>query len=83
MEALEEFLRFWVAFSVVDEDSVGSVSVGDLKASEPPHSHALDSVGFWVSCAALSKRRRHAPSFKCPALQEIRLEGKGMHTAVG
>lgn len=33
MEALKEFLRFWVAFSVVDEDGVGSVSVGDLKAS--------------------------------------------------
>ncbi|CAM9288395.1 unnamed protein product [Ectocarpus fasciculatus] len=31
-EALEELLRFWVAFSVVDEDGVGSVSMGDLKA---------------------------------------------------
>lgn len=31
-EALEEFLRFWVAFSVIDEDGAGSVSVGDLKA---------------------------------------------------
>ncbi|CAM9503238.1 unnamed protein product [Ectocarpus sp. 12 AP-2014] len=32
VEALEELLRFWVAFSVVDEDGVGSVSMGDLKA---------------------------------------------------
>ncbi|CAM9872970.1 unnamed protein product [Ectocarpus sp. 4 AP-2014] len=31
VEALEELLRFWVAFSVVDEDGVGSVSMGDLK----------------------------------------------------
>ncbi|CAM9254386.1 unnamed protein product, partial [Hapterophycus canaliculatus] len=30
--ALEEFLRFWVAFSVVDEAGLGKVSVEDLKA---------------------------------------------------
>lgn len=29
--ALEELLRFWVAFSVVDEDGLGTVSVADLK----------------------------------------------------
>eukprot|EP00903_Cladosiphon_okamuranus_P013503 g12576.t1 len=32
VKALEELLRFWVAFSVVDEDGVGSVSIGELKA---------------------------------------------------
>ncbi|CAM9254168.1 unnamed protein product, partial [Scytosiphon promiscuus] len=30
--ALEELLRFWVAFSVVDEDGQGTISVQDLKA---------------------------------------------------
>lgn len=34
LEALEELLRSWVAFSVVDEDGAGSVSVGDLKARQ-------------------------------------------------
>lgn len=33
MAALEELLRFWVAFSVVDEDGLGTVSVEDLKVS--------------------------------------------------
>ncbi|CAM9135119.1 unnamed protein product [Pylaiella littoralis] len=32
LEALEELMRSWVAFSVVDEDGAGSVCIGDLKA---------------------------------------------------
>lgn len=44
MEALQDFLRFWVAFSVVDEGCVGSVSIGDLKASGLPRCVALADV---------------------------------------
>lgn len=44
MDALEEFLRFWVAFSVVDEDGAGSVSVGDLKARRLPRCSVLADV---------------------------------------
>lgn len=32
-ETLKEFLRPWVAFSVVDEEGVGSVSAEDLKVN--------------------------------------------------
>lgn len=31
LEAFKEFVRLWVAFSVVDDQGLGSVSVGDLK----------------------------------------------------
>lgn len=44
MEALGEFLRFWVAFNVVDEDGVGSVNVGDLKARGLPRCTVLADV---------------------------------------
>lgn len=48
MESLEEYLRFWVAFSVVDEDGVGNVSVGDVKARELPR---------WIALANVRNRR--------------------------
>lgn len=31
LDVLKEFLRFWVAFSVVDEEGVGRVNAEDLK----------------------------------------------------
>lgn len=33
LDVLKEFLRFWVAFSVVDEEGVGRVNAEDLKVT--------------------------------------------------
>lgn len=33
VDVLKEFLRFWVAFSVVDEEGVGRVNAEDLKVT--------------------------------------------------
>ena len=33
LDVLKEFLRFWVAFSVVDEGGVGRVNAEDLKVT--------------------------------------------------
>eukprot|EP00904_Undaria_pinnatifida_P005950 jgi/Undpi1/2485/HiC_scaffold_13.g05864.m1 len=54
LDVLKEFLRFWVAFSVVDEEGVGRVNVEDLKAllwlaggaggEEPPEASVQKTV---------------------------------------
>lgn len=37
LDVLKEFLRFWVAFSVVDEEGVGRVNAADLKVIITQH----------------------------------------------
>lgn len=82
VEALEEFLRFWVAFTVVDEDGVGSVSVGDLKARGLLRCTImlqmfviLCNVRFRRSGIVLMKRARRAPKFGCLGFQEALVRG--------